>query len=367
MSDSTKNTAVELEPPSKAEYGQISGDVVTYGSLGLALAMAKETGIVDVLFEADTPLTSSGIAQKAGLKERYVREVLDTLTSARMLQLAPGTGGEDGEEARYKLLPQHRDEFKKTAILTRMFSHSGRFFEQIKQCFQPDTPSCVRYNDATFDMMDEMKADETESRVQVLLKTPGLRQRLEKGIQMAEVGCGQARLSLAMAAMFPNSHFALTDVNAESLDRVRTAAQTKGLSNVTCEIVDVCKPPADWNARFDWLLACDVIHDLPHPQAALDGIFRSLRQGGHFSLSDYFASSYVAKNVGNPEATVLYAMDIFFCIPESYQQPDSEALGACWGKERILKMMEKAGFQVVGIARGEGWGTEGVMMCQKAA
>nr|KAG5707633.1 hypothetical protein BaRGS_031015 [Batillaria attramentaria] len=342
MSDSTKNTAVELEPPSKAEYGLISGDVVTYGSLGLALAMAKETGIVDVLFEADTPLTSSGIAQKAGLKERYVREVLDTLTSARMLQLAPGTGGEDGEEARYKLLPQHRDEFKKTAILTRMFSHSGRFFEQIKQCFQPDTPSCVRYNDATFDMMDEMKADETESRVQVLLKTPGLRQRL-------------------------GSHFALTDVNAESLDRVRTAAQTKGLSNVTCEIVDVCKPPADWNARFDWLLACDVIHDLPHPQAALDGIFRSLRQGGHFSLSDYFASSYVAKNVGNAEATVLYAMDIFFCIPESYQQPDSEALGACWGKERILKMMEKAGFQVVGIARGEGWGTEGVMMCQKAA
>ena len=43
-----------------------------YGSVALALAMAKEKGIVAVLCQAEDPLFSSDIAAQAKLKERYL-------------------------------------------------------------------------------------------------------------------------------------------------------------------------------------------------------------------------------------------------------------------------------------------------------
>ena len=187
----------------------------------------------------------------------------------------------------------------------------------------------------------------------------------ESGIQAAEVGCGTGILSCHLAAMFPNSHFTTTDLMSEPLERARQRAQQNGITNITFTLLNVCQVPDDFKEKFDWLVAQDVIHDLPHPQEALQGIFKALKPGGHFSLVDEVVSTYVAENLSTPDSTALYSLSTFMCVPESYQQEDSEALGACWGKEKATEMATKAGFKVLGLTRSEELGTYAVIMCQK--
>jgi hypothetical protein len=110
----------------------------------------------------------------------------------------------------------------------------------------------------------------------------------------------------------------------------------------------------------------DVIHDLPHPLEALRGIHKALTPGGKFSIVDMFVSSFVKNNVGDMMASALYAQSTFMCIPESYQEEDSEALGACWGREKASQLCTQAGFKVVGISmiHKDGDAT-GLCMCDK--
>ena len=169
--------------------------------------------------------------------------------------------------------------------------------------------------------------------------------------------------------MFPNSHFTLTDVSPEALERSRKRAKEAALTNVSFQQLDACQVPDDDKEKFDWLLAQDVIHDLPHPLKALQGIHTMLKPGGHFSLVDQFVSTYVAENLSKPISGTLYTLGTFMCIPESYQQPDSEALGACWGEEKARELLSSAGFSVEGLTRSgtEDMGSEAVCMCQKPA
>ena len=181
------------------------------------------------------------------------------------------------------------------------------------------------------------------------------------------MGCGAGILGCRLAAMFPNTRFTLTDVSPEALECTRKRVQEAGLTNVTVHLLDVCQVPDDWKEKFDWMVARDVIHDLPYPLKALQSINKVLKSGGHFSLFDLFVSTYVAENLANDEAASLYTLSSFFCIPESYQQPDSEALGACWGEEKARELLNTAGFKVLGLTRSatEDMGAMAVCMCQK--
>ena len=166
--------------------------------------------------------------------------------------------------------------------------------------------------------------------------------------------------------MFPNSHFTVTDVATEPLEIARQRAQKLQLTNITFELLDVCHVPADFKDRFDWLMSVDVIHDLPHPPKALQGIFQALKPGGVYCLVDKFVSTYVAENVVNfNDAAAWYAIGTFMCIPESYQEDDSDALGPAWGTEKATELLTAAGFKVLGLTRTESLGTTSILMCQK--
>ena len=187
----------------------------------------------------------------------------------------------------------------------------------------------------------------------------------ESGIQAAEVGCGTGILSCHLAAMFPNSHFTITDVIPQPLERAQQRAQQNGITNGTFCLLDVCQVPDDFEEKFDLLWAQNVIHDLPHPMNALQGIYKALKPGGLFCLVDFFVSTYIAENLSTPYSATLYTVGTFLCIPESYQQEDSEALGACWGTEKATEMICAVGFEVLGLTRFEDLGSMAVLICQK--
>ena len=170
-----------------------------------------------------------------------------------------------------------------------------------------------------------------------------------------------------LAAKFPNSRFTLTDVASEPLQRARNTAHRLSLHNVSFRLLDICQASDDWHDKFDWLVAENVIHDLPRPLQALRGISKALKPGGHFSLVDHFVSSFLAENRAVRHTAALYTLGMMSCLPESYQHEDSEALGPCWGEERAREMLHEAGFTVLGLTRSgtEHMETMAVCMCQK--
>ncbi|XP_076461838.1 S-adenosylmethionine-dependent methyltransferase Rv2258c-like isoform X2 [Babylonia areolata] len=330
--------------------------------------MATETHMVECLCTAQSPLSSADMADQLKLKERYVREVLNSLTVVGLVQLEEGTGGKERKEARYLVPPACRPGLQRASTLALIVSSNARNFDNIKKCFDHDGPYAVRYQAASFTAMDKIVRARQAPLMEALLETPDLKHQLEKGLRALDVGCGTARLSLHMASLFPNSHFTLTDLMPEPLEKARQHAEKEGLTNVTFQLMDVCQVPDNLKESFDWVMCRNVIHDLPYPLEALKGIFKVLKPGGQFCMLDAFASSYVAENRKNYRVTAaMYADSTFNCIPESYQQPDSAALGNCWGIEKATELVEAAGMKVLGLTRVRGTDIRlpGVCVCLK--
>ncbi|KAL8595164.1 hypothetical protein ACOMHN_013837 [Nucella lapillus] len=194
-----------------------------------------------------------------------------------------------------------------------------------------------------------------------------LKEQMEEGIQAMEVGCGTGSVMCHLAAMFPKSHFLLTDLVPEGMEHAKNTAKKMNLTNVTFQLLNIFDTTDKLNDSFDWILALDVIHDLPYPQEALERIRKMLKPGGNFSMVDIFMSTYLRQNIGNPTAAVMYALSTLNCIPVSYQKEDSQALGACWGKEQARELVDKAGLRIIDFINTfpEEPGVFGLCMCQK--
>lgn len=347
------------------EFGEMTSQMLQYGAVSLSVAMAQETGILGILLAADQPLTSVEIAHKAGLKERYVRENLGAMTSGRLVQLVESHSPED--DLRYIVPLEHRPALTKLGVFSLFLSAVSRQFSAVKDCFPLDGPWCVRYNAHVFATLDTAALYKLDETFDILSNSPVIKDKLEGGAQLqaAEFGCGHGRLGRRLASRYPGCQFTLTDVAEAALQKAESQAREEGLTNMNFQIVDVCNLSKDWYGRFDWLLAQNVIHDLPHPALALEGVAKALKPGGVFSLIDEWVASDLRDNVGSDKASLLYTLSTMFCLPESFQKEGSEALGACWGEQRVRTMVEKAGLRLLTIKGGEKMHAGAVYTCQK--
>jgi 2-polyprenyl-3-methyl-5-hydroxy-6-metoxy-1,4-benzoquinol methylase len=123
------------------------------------------------------------------------------------------------------------------------------------------------------------------------------------------------------------------------------------LENVAFHVSDV--HALDARGTYDAVLALDVLHDLARPPAAAGRIERGLRPGGTLLAIEIAASRELQRNLENPIAPALYATSIFHCMSASLAR-GGEGLGACWGIENVLAMLEAAGFADVREHRVQG-------------
>src|SRR5688500_16980999 len=73
--------------------------VLNDGALCLMISIGHRTGLFDAM-RSLAPATSAEIAAKAGLNERYVREWLGAMTTARVVEIEPAAN-------RYQVPPEH--------------------------------------------------------------------------------------------------------------------------------------------------------------------------------------------------------------------------------------------------------------------
>lgn len=321
-------------------------DVLNKSAIALAISIGHRTGLFDCLAELPYS-TSVQIAEAANLNERYVREWLGAMVTGRVVNY-------DAETQTYKLPEEH------AAFLTRKAAPNnfavgmqfiavlGSVEDKIVERFR--TGGGVPYSE--FPRFHEVMAEESGQTVLpalidvILPLADGIKEKLETGISVLDVGCGSGRAINLLAVNYPNSNFTGYDFSEEGVGRARAEAERLGLKNVRFEIKDAAA--IGEIERYDLITAFDAIHDQAKPAVVLGEIFKALKSGGTFLMQDIAGSSHVHKNLEHPISPYLYTISYMHCMTVSLAQ-DGDGLGTMWGEEKACEMLKEAGFDSIGV------------------
>jgi 2-polyprenyl-3-methyl-5-hydroxy-6-metoxy-1,4-benzoquinol methylase len=332
----------------QAFAGQVVG-ILNGGLTSLMLSIGHRTGLFDRMAKLGAA-TSGEIATAAGLDERYVREWLASLVTARVIDF-------DGRRRTYRLPPEHAACLTREAgpgnlaIFAQGVGQYGAVEGAILECFKKGGGVPYGRYPHFHDFAAEMSGVLHDAiLVSKIVPTVGMAARLDAGIDVLDLGCGKGHALNLLARAFPRSRFVGIDLCEDTVAGARAEAADLGLSNVRFEQMDASK--LDARAAYDFITAFDTIHDQADPAGVLSRIRDALRPGGTFLCVDIAASSHLADNLGHPLAPTLYAVSTMHCMPVSLAQGGA-GLGTMWGQETALQMLGKAGFGDVKVQRVE--------------
>jgi len=344
-------TTRELDQAKKEAFaGQMLG-LLNNAFLSLMLSIGHQTRLFDTMADLP-PSTSEQIAAAAGLNERYVREWLGAMVTGRIVDYDPQRGT-------YVLPPEH------AAFLIRAAGPDNMaFFAQyvgLMGIVEPKVVDSFRNGGgvpySAYPRFQELQAEES-SRVYdatliniTLPLVPGLVERLERGIDVLDVGCGSGHAINLMAQAFPQSRLTGYDFSEEGVAAGRAEAAGLRLSNARFVVKDIAM--LEEAGRYDLITAFDTIHDQAHPARVLRGIFGALRPGGVFLMQDIAASSYLHENLEHPLGPLLYTASTMHCMTVSLAQ-GGEGLGTVWGEQKARQMLADAGFAEVDVKQVPG-------------
>ena len=316
--------------------------ILNDGAIAVLASLGHQVGLFDTL-AALPPATSEQIADAAGLNERYVREWLGGVVTAGLVAYDP-------VEGRYEL----RADFApfltgagpdNLARTMRYLTLMGQVSPLVAEKFRTGGGlSYTDYPDFHHLMAKDSAAVNDASLIDTILPLTGMVDRLQAGIDVADVGCGEGHAINLMAQAFLASRFTGIDFSDDALTAGRAEAAAWGLTNVTFETRDAAT--TDSVAAYDLITAFDAIHDQAHPATVLANIHRALRPGGTFLMIDINASSRLEDNLELPWASFLYAVSTVHCMSVSLGQ-GGDGLGTVWGVQTAERMLAEAGFTEV--------------------
>ena len=337
--------------------------IVNSGLLSLMMSVGHRTGLFDTLATLP-PSTSPQIAAAARLNERYVREWLGAMVTGRIVEY-------DANARTYWLPREH------AAALTRAAGpdNMAEFAQYVSLLGQVETAIVDVFRKGggvdypAFDRFHELMAESSRTTLEATLLTrtlplvPGLVDRLDSGIDVLDVGCGEGVAIRMMAERFPRSRFVGLDLAGEAVTTATAEAGRAGLSNARFLARDAARFSAP--GSFDFLTAFDAIHDQAAPRRVLRGIREALRPSGVLLMVDIAASSHLERNLDNPLAPFLFTVSTMHCMTVSLAQ-GGEGLGACWGEEKARELLAEAGFGSVEVSLVEGDPLNAYYVCRPA-
>jgi len=344
----TKESSVQASAEEKKTIGFDQTLLRIYNDAAITqmIALGHRTGLFDKMAEIGEA-TSEKLAASASLNERYVREWLGALTTGGIINYDFSTG-------EYFLPPEHAQLLirkagkNNLAVFAQYIGVMADVEDEIIECFHKG--GGVPYS--SFKRFHEVMAEDSgQSVVSTIIETvlpvvDGLVEKMERGIEVMDLGCGRGLALMRMAMAFPNSNFVGYDLCKETIAYANKEAKQLQLNNLRFEQRDVTA--LNETAKFDLITALDAIHDQAQPLVVLKNIHQALKDSGTFLMQDIDASSQVEKNLDHPLGPFLYAISCMHCMTVSLAQ-NGEGLGTMWGREKALEYMERAGFKSVHI------------------
>jgi SAM-dependent methyltransferase len=168
----------------------------------------------------------------------------------------------------------------------------------------------------------------------------GVREKLERGARVADIGCGHGASTVLMAQAFPASTFVGYDYHAGSIEQARSRAAEAGVSDhCTFDVADGAGYPA---GGYDLVTTFDCLHDMGDPLAAARHVRASLAEDGTWLLVEPAADDDVESNL-NPVGRAYYGFSTLLCVPNAVSQGGAMTLGAQAGEARLRALVTEAG------------------------
>ncbi|MBE9066199.1 class I SAM-dependent methyltransferase [Leptolyngbya cf. ectocarpi LEGE 11479] len=325
-------------------------DMLNSGALAGMLSIGHRTGLLDTMATL-APATSQQIADAAGLNERYVREWLGAMVTGHIVDYYSAS-------QTYSLPAEHAAWLTRSAspnniaVTMQFIPLIGSVEDAIVDCFYHG--GGVPYS--AYHRFHEVMAEDSGQTVVAALETQilplvfGLKEQLTLGISVVDIGCGRGLVLQTLAGWFPNSQFIGYDLSADAIAWAKAEAQRLGLKNVTFQVQDAALIFEE--NQYDLILSFDAIHDQAQPDVVLQNIYRALRPDGLYLMQEIQASSKLEENLNHLVGPLLYSISCNHCTAVSLAA-GGPGLGAMWGEELALEMLQAAGFSRVAVERLE--------------
>jgi SAM-dependent methyltransferase len=288
----------------------LSGAVVS-----ILCGLGDRLGLFKVL-ATQGPATAEEFAARAGINTRYALEWLSALACAGYLdydpaarafsmraELAPVLAFEPGPffmGGAYQQLPAF------VAQLDRL-AHAFREGDGVPQ---------ESYGEDLRAGMERMSAGWFDAfLVQMWVPCmPDVQASLERGADVADVGCGGGRALINLARAFPRSRFVGYDLSPATVAR---AAENAARAGVADRVRFECRDVAEGlPGQYDLITTFDSVHDFGDPPAGLRSIRAALRPGGTYLLMEMNSADRLEDNFG-PVGAILFGTSVLYNLPVS--------------------------------------------------
>jgi ubiquinone/menaquinone biosynthesis C-methylase UbiE len=169
----------------------------------------------------------------------------------------------------------------------------------------------------------------------------GVKEKLERGAKVADVGCGKGASTILLAKAFPNSNIFGFDYHDKSIEMARESAKREGVADrVTFQLASAKEFPG---RDYDFVSVFDCLHDMGDPVGAAAHVRRALKDDGSWMIVEPFAHDEMHHNF-NPIGRVYYSFSTLLCTPCSRSQEVGACLGAQAGEKKVREVTQAAGF-----------------------
>src|SRR6202166_4799972 len=283
--------------------GKMLGDVGA--AMGAALVLLGDKFGLYKTLAGEGPLTAAELASRTKTAERYVREWAAA-------QAAAGYINYDATTARFSMSPEQalvladengpaffpgiyeiaaaaiRDEPK---VAEAFRTGRGVGWHEHDPCLFRGTERFFRPGYAMHLVSEWIPA------------LDGVKQKLERGARVADVGCGHGASVILMAKAFPKSKFFGFDYQQASIDRAHEIARAEGVADRVSFERAMAK---DYPGTFDLVAFFDCLHDMGDPVGAAAHVKSSLAKDGTWMVVEPFGNDRLEDNL-NPIGRVFYA------------------------------------------------------------
>jgi 2-polyprenyl-3-methyl-5-hydroxy-6-metoxy-1,4-benzoquinol methylase len=309
--------------------------------------LGKRLGLYETL-HARGPLTTAGLAEAAGIAERYAREWLEQQAVAGFL--AVDDAARPAGARRYRMPPEHvgvlvdPEHAAHVAPFAEMIAGVGGALERVVEAYR--TGRGVPYEAYGAAFVSGQGGINRPAFLQDLTgawlpAVPDLHQRLgaEPPARVADVGCGVGWSTLALARAYPRATVIGYDLDAASVAAARRRAAADGVA-VRFEQKDAEALKAD--GPFDLILILEALHDMSRPTKVLAALRAALAPGGSVLVADErVAERFVAP--GDTIERMMYGWSIAHCLPVSMVEQPSEAIGTAIRPDIVRRCAAGAG------------------------
>ena len=323
-----------------AFIGQFVTDLGAAVHTGMVV-IGEKLGLYKAL--ANGPVTASELAAKTQTDERYLKEWLSSQAAGGYITYNASTGkfGLSQEQA-FALAMEDSPAYLPGAFELALGSLAA--VPRIAESFRTGAGmGWHEHDDGVFHGCEKFfrpgyAANLVTSWIPAL---HGVREKLEAGARVADVGCGKGASTLLMAKSFPKSRFFGFDYHDKSIEGARESAKREGVADrVTFEVAKAKEFPGK---DYDFVAVFDCLHDMGDPVGAAAHVRESLSNNGTWMIVEPFANDQLKDNL-NPVGRVYYSFSTLLCTPCSRSQEVGLCLGAQAGEANIRNVVTTAGF-----------------------